>query len=163
MATTHRMDPPSAPGPQASGPQASNLLDRQPPCNLQAEMAVLGSIVLRPDVCDEVVMVLRPDDFYDDAHRKLFEHMLEMHDAGRKIDVPLLVENLKRGGVYETFTSLSMRTGQAIPCDIHPLSADPGPGVVHKGPLSFCVLATNIVFLRLRSGTQKPFGILRPV
>lgn len=97
MATTHRMDQPST-----SGPLASNLLDRQPPCNLQAEMAVLGSIVLRPDVCDEVVMVLRPDDFYDDAHRKLFEHMLEMHDAGRKIDVPLLVENLKRGGVYET-------------------------------------------------------------
>src|SRR5262245_44463980 len=64
-------------------------------------MGVLGSILLMPDVIDDVALVLRPDDFYDDAHRKLFTHMLEMHDAGRKIDVTLLADRLKTAGDLE--------------------------------------------------------------
>ena len=78
------------------------LLDRQPPCNLEAETCVLGSIILLPDVCDEVSMIVRPDDFYDDAHRILYEQMLNMHDNGRKIDVALLVDELKKANVFET-------------------------------------------------------------
>ena len=73
----------------------SEILDRQPPCNLEAEQCVLGSIMLLPDACDEVALILHSMDFYDDGHRTLYEHMLAMHDAGRKIDIPLLVERLK--------------------------------------------------------------------
>ena len=32
------------------------ILDRTPPCDVSAEMAVLGSILLMPDVCDDLVM-----------------------------------------------------------------------------------------------------------
>ncbi|MEX0977413.1 MAG: DnaB-like helicase N-terminal domain-containing protein, partial [Pirellulales bacterium] len=46
----------------------SEILDRQPPCNLEAERGVLGSILLLPIVCDEVSLILRPEDFYDDAN-----------------------------------------------------------------------------------------------
>ncbi len=80
----------------------TSLLDRQPPCNLEAETFVLGGIILWPDVCDEVSMILRPDDFYDDAHRILYEHMLSMHDNGRKIDVALLVDDLKKANVFDS-------------------------------------------------------------
>ncbi len=77
------------------------LLDRQPPCSIEAEMAVLGSILLYPDNCDEVALILRPDDFYDDANRRLYEHILQMYDAGQKIDLMLLVESLKSAGHYD--------------------------------------------------------------
>src|SRR5262245_34126033 len=80
----------------------SEILDRQPPANLEAERGVLGSILLLPTVCDDVALVLRPEDFYDDANRTIFTHMLEMHDAGRKIDTTLLVERLRGTGSYET-------------------------------------------------------------
>ncbi len=79
----------------------SEILDRQPPCNLQAERGVLGSILLLPMVCDDVAPVVRSEDFYDDANRILYAHMREMHDAGRRIDTTLLVERLKQGGQYE--------------------------------------------------------------
>ncbi len=79
----------------------TELLDRQPPCNIEAEMAVLGSILLLPDNCDEVALILRPDDFYDDANRRLYEHILQMYDAGQKIDLMLLVEALKSAGHYD--------------------------------------------------------------
>ena len=79
----------------------SEILDRQPPCNLEAERGVLGSILLLPIVCDDVSLILRPEDFYDDANRILFTHMRELHDAGRRIDTTLLVERLKSADQYE--------------------------------------------------------------
>jgi replicative DNA helicase len=79
----------------------AEYFDRQPPFDLNAEIGVLGSIVLLPDVLDDVVMILRPDDFYDDAHRKLFTHMCALHEAGKKIDPTLLIDRLKTAGEYE--------------------------------------------------------------
>ena len=70
-------------------------LERQLPRNLDAEKAVLGSILLLPQVFDEVALIIRPGDFYDDANRTLFEHLLQMHDAGQQIDPMLLVERLR--------------------------------------------------------------------
>src|SRR3954466_2328790 len=94
MSTARRTDaPPRRP--------LTELMDRQPPFDLAAEIGVLGSIVLLPDVLDDIVMVLRPDDFYDDAHRKLFQHMVALHEAGKKIDDTLLVNRLKTAGDYE--------------------------------------------------------------
>lgn len=55
-----------------------------------------------PDVCDDLVMVLRADDFYDDANRKIYQHMTDMIDLGQKIDVTLLVNRLKSTDSYES-------------------------------------------------------------
>ncbi|MEE3220967.1 MAG: replicative DNA helicase [Planctomycetota bacterium] len=78
-----------------------DLFDRQPPCNLEAERNTLGSILLRPEACDDVVLVLRPEDFYDDAHRTMYRHVVEMHDGGTRIDLTLLIERLKTAGDFE--------------------------------------------------------------
>src|SRR6266550_2207980 len=95
MTTTRRTDaPPRRP--------LTELMDRQPPFDLQAEIGVLGSIVLLPDVLDDVVMILRPDDFYDDAHQKLFRHMCELHESSKKIDTTLLRAQLTAAGEYES-------------------------------------------------------------
>ncbi len=79
----------------------SEILDRLPPQSLDAERGVLGSILLDPNMCDDVALLLRPDDFYADAHQKLYAHMLGMHDAGKRIDTMLLVESLKQAGDFE--------------------------------------------------------------
>jgi replicative DNA helicase len=80
---------------------AAEYFDRQPPFDLQAEIGVLGSVVLLPDVLDDVVLILRPDDFYDDAHRRLFGHMCALHEASKKIDPTLLIDRLKSAGEFE--------------------------------------------------------------
>ncbi len=79
----------------------SEILDRQPPCNLDAERGVLGSILLLPIVCDEVALILRAEDFYDESNRTLYAQLQTMHDEGRRIDTTLLVERLKSAGQYE--------------------------------------------------------------
>ena len=72
----------------------SNALDRQPPYNLEAESGVLGSLMLNPDACDEIVSIVRPEDFFDEGHATLFKHMMQMHGEGKKIDVALLRDRL---------------------------------------------------------------------
>ncbi len=83
------------------GRVTSEILDRLPPQNLDAEKGVLGSILLDPNMCDEVALLLRPDDFYADAHRRLYAAILEMHDEGKQIDETLLHERLKQKGELE--------------------------------------------------------------
>ena len=73
---------------------AEPTIDRQPPFNLEAEVGVLGSMMLMPDVCDDIVNLLRPEDFYDEANQILFRHLMDMHGSGKKIDVLLLCDRL---------------------------------------------------------------------
>ena len=84
-----------------SGSKVGELLDRQPPRSTEAERALIGSLLLLPEACDEVALLVRPDDFYDAAHRAIFGHMLALHEGGRQIDPMLLGQLLKDAGQYE--------------------------------------------------------------
>jgi replicative DNA helicase len=95
MATANRLDG------THTGRQNSEILDRLPPQSLEAEKGVLGSLLLDPNLCDDVALVVRPDDFYGDAHRRIYTHLLAMHEGGGRIDTTLLVERLKQAGDYE--------------------------------------------------------------
>ncbi len=76
----------------------TDLLDRDIPFSLEAERALLGSVMLLPDTLDEVISMVRINDFYDDANRKLFIQISEMYGAGHKIDPMLLRQRLKDSG-----------------------------------------------------------------
>jgi replicative DNA helicase len=80
---------------------SSEILDRLPPHNLDAEKGVLGSILLDPNLADDVALVLRPEDFYAEANEKLYRHLLAMHDDGKRIDATLLQERLRSTGDLE--------------------------------------------------------------
>ena len=96
MSTAYRTDAGRAPA-----RVSSEILDRLPPQNLDAEKGVLGSLLLDPNLCDDVALILRPDDFYADANQKLYAHLLAMHDEGSRIDATLLLERLRSGGDLE--------------------------------------------------------------
>lgn len=97
MATTYeRVDK------RRSGPdRGSEIFDRMPPQNIEAERNVLGCVLLDPRLCDDVALLLRVEDFYADAHQKLYHHLLEMHNANVRIDTLLLVERLKTAGDFD--------------------------------------------------------------
>ena len=68
------------------------------PGNIEAERNVLGSILLKPDVCDDVALSVRPEDFADEAHQIIFRHLLDLHDGGARIDATILLERLRTKG-----------------------------------------------------------------
>ena len=85
----------------AAGGAVLSIDGRDRPANVDAERGVLGSILLKPDVCDDVVLVVRPADFADEAHQTLYRHILELHDAGKRVDVTIVVERLRTQGDLE--------------------------------------------------------------
>jgi replicative DNA helicase len=99
----------------------SELLERQPPRSIEAERAVIGSLLLLPEVCDEVALLVRPEDFYDSAHRAIFTHMLALHDDGRQIDPTLLSQLLRDAGQYETVGGAAylLELGQEVTTAAH--------------------------------------------
>ena len=68
-----------------------------PPHNLDAERAVLGAILLEGrEALPRVVEVLRPSDFYTEAHRSIYQSMLRLFDRGEPVDLLTLQEELRR-------------------------------------------------------------------
>jgi replicative DNA helicase len=78
-----------------------DILARVPPQNLQAEQAVLGSVLLRNEAIDEVLEILRPEDFYSEAHRIIFRSMMDITDRAQPVDAITLTDALKKAGVLE--------------------------------------------------------------
>lgn len=75
---------------------------RLPPQNLDSERGVLGSIMFMNEAIDEVGAILNKDDFYSDAHQKIYSSMIGMYERGiRGIDAITLCEDLVRKGLYE--------------------------------------------------------------
>src|SRR5438876_1983376 len=70
---------------------------RLPPHNLDAERAVLGAVLLEGrEALPRVVEVLRPSDFYTEAHRAIYQAMLTLFDRGAPVDSLTLNEELRR-------------------------------------------------------------------
>ena len=82
-------------------PSIAEVLGREQPFNLDAERGVLASVMLSPEICDDLIPMLRPEDFYDPAHSRLYHHMIEMHGTAKKIDMTLLSERLSSHGDRE--------------------------------------------------------------
>ncbi len=99
----------------------SELLDRLPPQNLDAERGVIGSIIVDPRCLDEVATIVGADDFYSDAHRTLFGHLVDMRDAGAAIDIALLVERLRSAGDVEAIGGAAYlaEVMQSVPVAAH--------------------------------------------
>ncbi len=70
---------------------------RIPPHNLDAERAVLGAILLEGrETLPRVIELLKPSDFYTEAHRMSYQAMLTLFDRGEPVDVLTLTEELRR-------------------------------------------------------------------
>ncbi len=77
---------------------------------MDAERAILGSILLKPNVCDDVALVVRPEDFCDESYQILYRHLLAMHDAGKRIDMTLVLERLRTAGDLERIGGVNSLT-----------------------------------------------------
>jgi replicative DNA helicase len=69
---------------------------------LDAERAVLGAVLLEGrETLPRVIEVLRPSDFYTDAHRSMYEAMLRLFDRSEPVDLLTLQEELRRSDQLE--------------------------------------------------------------
>jgi replicative DNA helicase len=67
-----------------------------PPQAIEAEMAVLGSMLIEKEAAEKAIDVLIDKDFYQDAHRKIYSAMRSLYEAGQGIDLVTTAETLRR-------------------------------------------------------------------
>lgn len=82
--------------------EGSNEVIKVPPHNLEAEKAVLGSLLIDKDAIIKVADSLNPDDFYSDKNRMVYEAMQEIYAKKEPIDVIAMANRLKEKGRLET-------------------------------------------------------------
>jgi replicative DNA helicase len=76
-------------------------IERPLPQNLDAERSVLGAILLDNHALNLALEKLKPEDFFDDHHRRIFNQMIELGEAQQAIDLVTLSEILSRKGELE--------------------------------------------------------------
>ena len=76
------------------------LLAKQPPQSLEAEQAVLGSILIDSRVVADVVGILTPEDFFLQQNKEIFETVYTMFNFSQTIDPVTVLNKMKELGVY---------------------------------------------------------------
>ena len=76
------------------------LLSRQQPQSLEAEQAVLGSILIDSRCITDVVGIVKPEDFYLQQNREIYEAIYTMFNFSQTIDPVTVLDKLKELGYY---------------------------------------------------------------
>ena len=79
----------------------STVVERAVPHNLEAERALLGSIILDNGALNLAVGTVGRDDYFSESHRAIFSKMLELSEKSRLIDLVTLAEELSKEGLLE--------------------------------------------------------------
>ncbi len=77
------------------------FLERVPPQNLEAERSVLGGILLENQAMPNVTEILLDEDFYRDAHRKIYRAMTDLFERNDPVDLITLTEEVNRKGTLQ--------------------------------------------------------------
>ena len=81
--------------------ETDELLLRQLPHSVEAEQAVLGSMLIDPRCVSEVIDKLRTDDFYIRQNKEIYETIYTMFNYSLTIDPVTVLENMKQNGYYD--------------------------------------------------------------
>jgi len=76
------------------------LVTRQPPQSLEAEQAVLGSILIDSRCLTDVIGIVRPEDFYLEQNREIYETIYTMFNFSQTIDPVTVLDKMRELGFY---------------------------------------------------------------
>lgn len=77
---------------------ATTMTDRLPPQSIEAEISVLGSMILDKEAIGKAIETLEEDAFYKASHNKIYAAILDLFERDEPVDLITLTEELKRKG-----------------------------------------------------------------
>ena len=80
----------------------TQALERQLPQNTEAERSILGAILLDNNALNGAIEKLKPEDFFHDHHRRIYQQMITLGEAQQAIDLVTLTDQLQRQGELES-------------------------------------------------------------
>jgi len=96
---------------------AESILERTMPQSIEAEMSVLGAMILDNEVISLVIPILNKLSFYKTAHRELYQAIVDIYDKGQPVDLVVLREELKKRSLLEKVGGVEylMELEEAVP------------------------------------------------
>ncbi len=85
--------------------------EKMPPQNLEAEMAVLGSMLIEETAIGYAIEMLDSTNFYNDSNRRIFDSMIKLYSDNKAIDIVTLTEELKKTGDLDKVGGSAYITG----------------------------------------------------
>jgi replicative DNA helicase len=79
-------------------PEKASDAASKAPQDLRAERSLLGSIILQNEAIDDAILVVRPEDFYLDTHRTIYEIILRLHEQRVPFDAVTICDALVKAG-----------------------------------------------------------------
>ena len=80
---------------------ATKSIQKLPPQNIEAERSLLGSVLISQDAFFKIVDIIKPDDFYDPAHKLIFGAILKLTEEQKPVDLVSLTNMLSERGELE--------------------------------------------------------------
>lgn len=100
-------------------------LGKVPPQALDLEEAVLGALMLEKDALTNVIDILKPDTFYKDNHKEIFDTIVDLFNNSEPIDLLTVTNHLRKkgklefvGGAYY-ITELTTKVNSAAHIEYH--------------------------------------------
>jgi replicative DNA helicase len=90
--------------------EIGDSIGKVPPQNTEAEQSVLGGILIENEALNKVVEILNSDDFYREAHRKIFKSMIALSEKNEPSDLITLTNELKYQNLLEEIGGASYLT-----------------------------------------------------
>jgi len=85
-------------------------LEKLPPQNLEAEMAVLCSMLIEEEAISYAIEILNEDSFYKEAHKIIFNAIVSLYNKSRVADIVTLIDELKKRGALEDVGGINYLT-----------------------------------------------------
>ncbi|MDN5200010.1 replicative DNA helicase [Fulvivirgaceae bacterium BMA10] len=107
------------------GSDAGNQLGKLPPQAVEMEEAVLGALMLEKDALTAVIDILKPENFYKDAHQEIYKAIVTLFNNSEPIDLLTVSNQLKKDGKLELvggayyITQLTTRVNSAANIEYH--------------------------------------------
>jgi replicative DNA helicase len=96
------VNPPEFSTASTTTPSTAPAYDRRPPYSPEAEISVLGGMLIDRDAVSRAVEVLEPSMFFREAHRRLFRSMSRLFERGEVIDVVTVADDLTKMDELDT-------------------------------------------------------------
>jgi replicative DNA helicase len=136
----------------------SIVAERSLPHNLDAERALLGSILLDNGALNAVAGTVTPEDLFADSHRLIFQQIIHLSEKNQTVDLVTLAEELQRGGALEKSGGVAYIAGlsDGVPMGDYSFVANYARIIKQKSILRRLINASSNVMSRAFEGSEDP-------